>query len=224
MTFSIAARCEGSGAFGVAISSSSPAVASRCAFVAAGVGAATTQNVTDPRLGPALLNLLAQGSSAEQAVAVLASEATFPSFRQFACVDVRGASAVFSGDKTLGIVAQVKGTNFVAAGNLLASATVIEAMAQGFEEGVGLDLAERLMRCLETARAAGGEASPVRSAGLLVATEQSWPTTNLRVDDHDVPIHELRRLLDLWQPQARDYATRALDPTAAPSYGVAGDE
>ena len=224
MTFSIAARCERSGSFGVAIASSSPAVASRCAFVSAGVGAAITQNVTDPRLGPALLDALWHGATAEEAVAKVAETAEHLDFRQFGCVDTKGRAKLFSGESSLGVVHEITGPNFVTAGNLLASTGVIDSIASAFHEHVDVELSERLMRCLEAAIAAGGEAGPVRSAGMLIATTEPWPTTNLRVDDHDEPIAELRRILDLWKPQAEAYVTRALDPTQAPSYGVPGDE
>ena len=119
MTFSIAARCARTGQLGVAVASSSPAVAARCVHARAGVGAVLTQNVTDPRLGPRGPDLLALGATAVDTVA--------------------------------------------------------------------------------------------------------WPVANLRVDWHHDPIGELGRLRTLWQPQIAGYVTRALDPGAAPPYGVAGE-
>ena len=223
MTFSVVGRCARTGAFGVAISSSSPAVAARCAHVRGGVGAATTQNVTDPRLGPALLDALAKGQSAEESIRTVAESAPFAEHRQLTCVDREGRTSAWSGVHTLGTHAHVERTGVVAAGNLLASDEVVPAMVADFDSSAELHLAERLLRALEAGLAAGGEAGPVRSAGLLVAEDVGWSTTDLRVDWQDEPIVELRRLWTVWAPQASDYVSRALDPTAAPSFGVPGD-
>lgn len=224
MTFSIAARCARTGAFGVAISSSSPAVGARCPNVRAGVGAVSTQNVTDPRLGPAVLDALAGGLDAHAALAKVTAGATHLDYRQLTCVDAHGNAAVFSGDKSLGINAEEISTDVAAAGNLLADAGVIAAMVASFAESSSLELGDRLVCALEAGLANGGEAGPVRSAAVLVATTVEWPSTNLRVDWDDDPIGKLREAYDVWAPQAADYVTRALDPTTAPSYGVPGDE
>jgi uncharacterized Ntn-hydrolase superfamily protein len=84
-------------------------------------------------------------------------------------------------------------------------------------------LEARLLDGLSAAMNAGGEAGPVHSAGLQVIADVPWPVTDLRVDWHDDPVGELRRLWRLWEPQKEDYRTRGLDPTVAPSYGVPGD-
>ena len=76
---------------------------------------------------------------------------------------------------------------------------------------------------MQAGLAAGGEAGPVRSAGLLMVDRVPWPVADLRVDWHDAPIAELAQLWALWQPQLDAYVTRALDPDAAPSYGVPGE-
>ena len=224
MTISIAARCERTGAFGVAISSSSPAVGSRCPNVRAGVGAVSSQNVTDPSLGPALLDALESGLGAHEALAKVSSVATHPEFRQLTVVDKTGESAVYSGAKSLGINAQVIGKNVSAAGNMLANDGVIQAMVDAFETSVDRELADRLIHALESGVKAGGEAGPVHSAAVVVATEVSWPTTNLRVDWDEDPISKLREIYKIWAPQAQDYLTRALNPNSAPTYGVPGDE
>ena len=224
MTISIAARCERTGAFGVAISSSSPSVGSRCPNVRAGVGAVSSQNVTDPRLGPELLDALASGLGAKAALAQVSARATHPEYRQLTVVDSSGASAVFSGEKSLGINSEVTGPNVAAAGNMLANDGVIRAMVDSFNVNGNLELADRLISCLEAGVTAGGEAGPVHSAAVLVATDVAWPSTNLRVDWDDDPISKLREIYSVWAPQSVDYVTRALNPNAAPSYGVPGDE
>ncbi|MCF8553551.1 MAG: DUF1028 domain-containing protein [Candidatus Nanopelagicales bacterium] len=224
MTISIAARCERTGAFGVAISSSSPAVGSRCPNVRAGVGAVSSQNITDPRLGPALLDALESGLSAQAALDSVSAVATHPEFRQLTVVDATGAAAVFSGAKSLGINAEVTANNVAAAGNMLANDGVVQAMVNSFSSNADKELANRLIGALEAGVAAGGEAGPVHSAAVLVATQVAWPTTNLRVDWDENPIVKLREIYDIWAPQADDYVTRALNPNSAPSYGVPGDE
>jgi len=224
MTISIAARCERTGAFGVAISSSSPAVGSRCPNVRAGVGAVSSQNITDPRLGPALLDALEGGLSAQDALDSISAVATHPEFRQLTVVDKSGNSAVYSGEKSLGINAQVTGGNVAAAGNMLANPDVINVMVDSFSKNSDRELADRLILALEAGVEAGGEAVPVHSAAVLVATNVTWPSTNLRVDWDENPISKLRELYKVWAPQADDYVTRALNPNSAPSYGVPGDE
>jgi uncharacterized Ntn-hydrolase superfamily protein len=222
MTFSIAARCSETGAFGVAISSSSICVASRCAFARAGVGAALTQNVTDPRLGPQALDLMAAGLSAADALARIAREAAHIRWRQLAAVDRAGATAYHIGAKTLGTHAVAAGEGCIALGNLLADRGVPQAMVAGFTNARG-HLAERLLSGLERGLAAGGEEGSVRSAGLLVADRQPWPVVDLRVDWHEQPIAALRALWTAYAPQLDAYVIRALDPDAAPTFGVPGD-
>ncbi|CAB4647431.1 unannotated protein [freshwater metagenome] len=224
MTISIAARCERTGAFGVAISSSSPAVGSRCPNVRAGVGAVSSQNVTDPSLGPALLDALQSGLGAHDALAQVSKAATHPEFRQLTVVDNSGESAVYSGAKSLGINAEVTTKNVAAAGNMLANPDVIQAMVDAFITTSNNELADRLIHALEAGVKAGGEAGPVHSAAVVVATEVSWPTTNLRIDWDEDPISKLREIYNVWAPQSQDYLTRALNPNTAPSYGVPGDE
>ena len=208
---------------GVVVSSSSPCVAARCAHVRSGAGAAASQNVTDPRLGPRLLDRLAAGEPAEDAMDVTVSDARFPEYRQLTCVDREGRVAVHSGARTLGLNGHRLGDGCVAAGNLLATLDVLDAMVETFAARAADPLGGRLLAVAEAALAAGGEEGPVRSVGMLVADRESWPMTDLRVDWHDDPIGELGRLWTVWEPQAADYVTRALNPEAAPSYGVPGD-
>jgi uncharacterized Ntn-hydrolase superfamily protein len=224
MTFSIVGRCARTGSVGVAIASSSPAVASRCAYVRAGVGAVATQNVTDPSLGPALLDALESGLDGTAALRSVVGSASHSEYRQLTLVDARGARKAFSGEQSLGVNGAELGATCVAAGNMLATIDVLAACVAAFETDAHLVLEERLVRALEAGLALGGEAGPVHSAGLLVADEVSWPTTNLRIDWSDQPIEDLRALWSLWSTQKDDYVTRALDPTSAPGYGVPGDD
>lgn len=225
MTFSITARCPRTGQFGVAIASSSPAVAARCAHARAGVGAVATQNVTDPRLGPIGLDVMARGYHADAAIAALGALAgAHAPWRQVSAVGHAGPPAVISGAKALGNNGHRLGTDAVAAGNLLADVAVLDAMLGTFAKDPEARLAERLLSALEAGLAAGGEAGPVHSAGLLVVAEQPWPLVDLRIDWHETaPIAALRTAWDIYRPQMADYVTRALNPAAAPGYGVPGD-
>jgi uncharacterized Ntn-hydrolase superfamily protein len=224
MTFSIAARCASTGRFAVAVASSSPAVAARCAFARAGVGAVTTQNITDPRLGPQGLDLMSLGADAGQVCAILRQSAPHVEYRQLTMIDRQGKTACFSGQRVLGVHAMAEARDVVSAGNLLANPDVPRAIAASFEaSGPSADLGQRVIDAMLAGLAAGGEAGPIRSCGMVMVDEVAWPVADLRVDWHDAPLDELARLWAVWQPQQAAYVTRALDPTAAPSYGVPGD-
>lgn len=223
MTFSLSARDPETGAFGIVVSSSSPAVAARCAHLRAGVGAASSQNVTNPALGTLVLDCLAGGACASEAVRAAVASDPHARFRQLAVVDSAGRTAGYSGEGALGIHAVVEGDAAIAAGNLLSSTDVVQAMLDGYLGSTAESFEGRLLDGYRAALAAGGEAGPVRSAGLAVVETAAWRTTDLRVDDHDDPAGELGRLLALWLPQKADYLHRAVDPALAPSYGVPGD-
>lgn len=224
MTFSLLGVEAETGRIGGVISSSSPAVAARCLAVRAGVGAATSQNVTDPRLGPRLLDLLGAGLSPQEAIDEVVASEPDVEYRQLAAVDRQGRTAAFSGARTLGRHASADGDGAVAAGNLLADTSVPAAMLDGFHASSRTPLGDRLVAALQAGLAAGGEDGPVRSAGLLVADAVAWPVADLRVDWADDPVGELARLWRLWEPQMEDYVRRALEPRAAPNFGVPGDE
>jgi len=208
---------------GVAITTSSIAVTGRCAWVRARVGAVATQNLTDPVLGIQILDLMEEGVPADTALKEVVAGARNIAYRQLGVVDRSGRTAHYTGAKALGTTAAVAGRDCVGAGNILANADVPAAMVRTFEVDSELHLAERLLRALEEGLVAGGEAGPVHSAGLIVAADQVWPVVNLRVDWADEqPIDQLRRLWEAYEPQMKDYVTRALNPAAAPGYGVPG--
>lgn len=224
MTFSIIGHCPDSGMFGVAISSSSPAVAARCSFARAGVGAVATQNITDPRLGPHALDLMERGASPSEALSILERSGSFMAYRQVLAVGRSGQSAIYSGSQVLGMWSEAQCRDTAAAGNLLSDAGVPEVMVQSFGASRG-HLGQRLVNALRAGLDAGGESGPVHSAGLLLVDAQSWPLAELRIDwTMDCPIAALESAWAVYEPQMADYVTRALDPREAPSYGVPGDE
>jgi uncharacterized Ntn-hydrolase superfamily protein len=225
MTFSLLARCPETGRFGMVIASSSPAVAARCAHARAGVGVVASQNITDPALGPRLLDLMAAGLGAEAATARVVAEAPHIDYRQLMAVDASGGTAFQSGTRTLGLWGSANGSGVVAGGNLLASPQVPAAMVAGFQAAGG-SLGDRLIAALLAGRDAGGEAGPVHSAGLLMVDRESWPVASLRCDWSDAarPIEDAARAWEVYAPQMAAYVQRARDPRAAPAYGVPGDE
>lgn len=225
MTFSVLGRCARTGQMGMAIASSSPAVASRCAWGRAGVGVVATQNITDPTIGNRGLDLMELGADAPGAMGIVTGSAPFIQYRQILMLDAKGGVAHFSGDHTLGINAVAVGEQVVCGGNLLKTDAVPGAMMAAFLVASGESLGERLLLALEAGLAAGGEAGPVHSAGLLVVDRESWPVIDLRIDWLDEsPVAGLRKAWQIYAPQLTDYVTRAKDPRAAPGYGVPGDD
>jgi len=213
MTFSLVGWCERTGAVGAVIASASIAVAARCPAVRAGVGAVCSQSTTDPRLRGELLDAMASGAAAGDALAALTGRATDIAYRQLAVVDAAGGAASYSGELALGEATDVCAAGAAAAGNLLADRGVPAAMLAAFQDRAGDDLGTRLIAALQAGLAAGGEVSPVRSAGLVIAQAQPWPVTDLRVDWHDDPVGQLTGLWPMWQPLAASYVDRALRPS-----------
>lgn len=225
MTFSIAGYDRDRNAFGIAIASSSPSVAARCAHLRPGIGAVISQNITDPRLGPAALDLLESGLAAQEVVEELTARTPNITYRQLALVDRYGRTGAYSGDHCLGRYGSESGDGVIAAGNLLHNGEVLSKMVEAFESLADAQLEERLLHGLELGLQVGGEAGPVHSSGLVaVEGSASWHLTDLRVDWHEKPVVELRRLWSLWEPQKYDYLERVLSPGDAPNYGVLGEE
>lgn len=224
MTFSLVARCTETGKFGVAIASSSPAVAARCSYTRAGVGAAASQNITDPMLGPFALDLMQGGMSAGEAIAGVRGQARFPEYRQVLVVDVNGQTAIHSGPNSLGVWTSSQAENVASGGNLLANDTIPDAIVAGFLASEG-HLGDRLITAMRAGLAAGGEAGPIHSAGMQICDTVPWPVADLRCDwTEDCPIEAIAAAWAIYKPQLAAYVQRAIDPREAPSYGVPGDE
>ena len=223
MTFSLVARSPGTQLFGVAIASSSPAVAARCAHGRAGAGAAASQNITDPGLGARILDSLGRGMHAGAALREALAATPFGAYRQLLAIGAEGPPAVHSGARALGVVGEAVGVDAAAAGNLLASAAIPAVMIAAFEKAAG-HLGDRLLAALRAGMDGGGEAGPVHSAGLLIVREVSWPIVDLRIDwADDDPVSALEALWRRYAPQVEDYVQRAIDPSRAPSFGVPGN-
>ncbi len=222
MTFSIVARTPDAQFFGVAIASSSPAVAARCAHARAGAGAVATQNITDPALGPIILESLSQGGTPDAALEAALGATPFAAYRQVLAIAAQGPPAIHTGIRALGLVGSAVGAHCAAAGNLLAHPEVPNAMIAAFEAAGG-HLGSRLLRALRAGAQRGGEAGPIHSAGVLIVRDVSWPIVDLRVDWSDDPVADLQRIWEIYAPQIDAYVQRAIDPGRAPGFGVAGD-
>lgn len=222
MTLSIAAWDQASGQLGAAVSSSSISVSSRCLHWQRGVGIALSQNITDPRLGPRMLSLLADGVAVEQAIDAVVHSSPHIRYRQLGLVDARGRTGHYTGEGVLGCFASAAGRHCVAAGNLLANDGVPAAMVAAFEGSEG-SFGSRVLGALVAGVEAGGEAGPLHSAGLLIGGEPSWPLAELRIDWDRDPIGKMLAGWQVYEPQIDDYVTRAYNPDDAPSYGVPGD-
>jgi uncharacterized Ntn-hydrolase superfamily protein len=222
MTLSIAAWDESTGQLGAAISSSSISVSSRCLHWQPGTGIALSQNITDPRLGPRLLNLLNDGVIVSDAMNAVVQSTPFIKFRQLGLIDNAGNTSFYTGDTVLGCFASAQGKHCVAAGNLLENETVPAAMTEAFENSSG-SFGSRLLDALLAGVNAGGEAGPLHSSGMLIGGNVSWPLAELRIDWDDNPIEKMITGWKVYEPQIEDYVTRALQPAEAPSYGVPGD-
>jgi uncharacterized Ntn-hydrolase superfamily protein len=203
-TYSIAACDLEAEHWGVATQSKFLAVGSVVPWAEPHVGAIATQAYANPRYGPEGLALLRDGLSAEQVVERLTSADDGRDHRQLGVVDRDGGSATFTGGDCLEWAGGHRGRCYAAQGNILVSAATVEAMASTFGSSTGL-LAERLMDCLDAAQAAGGDRRGQQSAALLVVEKDggyaslSDTIVDLRVEDHERPLKELRRLYGLHQ-------------------------
>jgi uncharacterized Ntn-hydrolase superfamily protein len=165
------------------------------------VGAIATQSWANPRYGPDGLALLRDGMSAEEAVIRLTGADEDRAQRQLGVVDVAGRGATYTGDECSEWAGGRTGRGYAAQGNILVSAQTVDALAETFESTEGKSLVERLLDCLDAAQAAGGDRRGQQSAALLVVgPDQGFAGlsdifVDLRVDDHEHPLDELRRLL-----------------------------
>ena len=201
-TYSIAACDIEAGQWGVATQSKFLAVGSVVPWAEPKVGAIATQAYANPRYGSEGLKLLREGLSAEEVVERLTSADEGRDQRQLGIVDREGKSASFTGAECLEWAGGRTGLCYAAQGNILVSAETVDAIAETFESSKGT-LAERLLDCLDAAQAAGGDRRGQQSAALLVVEQDggyaklSDTIVELRVEDHERPLTELRRLYRL---------------------------
>ena len=204
-TYSIVACDIEAGQWGVAVQSKFLAVGSVVPWAEPHIGAIATQSYANPRYGPDGLALLHEGRSADEVVEALISADEGRADRQVGVVDGSGRAATYTGDACHAWAGGRTGDCYAAQGNILVSAATVDALAVTFESNAHLELGQRLIECLAAAQAAGGDRRGQQSASLLVVEKDagyaklSNTVIDLRVDDHERPIAELRRLFSLHQ-------------------------
>ena len=203
MTYSIAAYDPDASQWGVAVQSKFLSVGSVVPWAEPRVGAIATQAYANPRYGPEGLALLREGLSAPAAVERLVSADDGRAERQLGIVDRNGGSAAWTGPDCMDWAGHRNGPGYAAQGNILVSRDTVDALAETFESNGGQTLARRLLECLVAAQTAGGDRRGQQSASLLIVQENggyaglSNLVCDLRVDDDERPIEELRRLYTL---------------------------
>jgi uncharacterized Ntn-hydrolase superfamily protein len=213
-TFSIIAFDPVTNELGVGVQSRAFGAGAAVPYAKPGVGAVATQASANRRYGPQAIALLEQGLSPAEVVKRITDDDPGRDTRQVAVIDAKGRSAVYTGKRVIdrnsdpkdlvhlgGYAGHVSGPNFSAQGNTLASEDVVKAMAAAYQNGTGA-MAERLMDALDAGQAQGGDTRGMQSAGILVVrplppgSESTVERiVDIRVDDHENPFGELRRLL-----------------------------
>lgn len=201
MTFSIVARCVRSGELGVAVATAVPAVGAMCPYLAAGVGAASTQSWVNPYLAIDALAAMQQGTAADSALAAVLAADVESAGRQIGLIGTRGPGTAFTGAACTPWCGQRTGADFAIQGNMLAGEAVLAGMQAAYEADPAADLAERLMAALEAGDAAGGDFRGRQSAALRIVSTEAYAALDLRVDEHPQPVAELRRVLGVARRQ-----------------------
>jgi uncharacterized Ntn-hydrolase superfamily protein len=202
-TYSIVACDLEAQQWGVSVQSKFLSVGSVVPWAEPHLGAVATQAYANPRYGPNGLQLLREGLSAQEVVDRLTSEDEGRDHRQLGIVDGEGNAATYTGRECMDWAGGRTGTNYAAQGNILVSAETVDALAETFESSAGRPLADRLIDCLAAAQAAGGDSRGQQSSALLVVQRDggyagmSDVVVELRVEDHERPIEELRRIYTL---------------------------
>jgi uncharacterized Ntn-hydrolase superfamily protein len=199
MTWSIVAHEPGTGAFAVAVTTCAFAVGASCPYVRSGVGAVSTQSLTNRYLGPAVLDLMEQGLDPSAAIERALGSDEGRHLRQVHAVDRLGRTAAWTGRHCVTWCGERAGEQVSVAGNMLAGPEVVAATFDTFQARADLGLPERLMAALDAGQATGGDRRGRQSAAMLLTTTEDFPDLDIRVDDHAAPLPELRRLLGLWR-------------------------
>jgi uncharacterized Ntn-hydrolase superfamily protein len=213
MTWSIVAHEPGTGAFAVAVATCAFAVGASCPYVRAGVGAVSTQSITNRYLGPAVLDGLARGLPPAAAIEGALAGDEGKNLRQVHAVDRHGRAAAFTGANCVEWCGDITSTGVSFAGNMLAGPAVLADTYAAYVTHAELPLAERLLIALDAGDAAGGDKRGRQSAALVMVTTEDFPDLSIRVDDHGQPLDELRRLYEVWlrerAPALKDQPSKA---------------
>jgi len=213
VTWSLLAHEPESGSFAVAVTTCALAVGASCPFVRTGVGAVSTQSITNRYLGPAVLDAMARGLSPAAAIEGSLVGDDGKHLRQVHALDRHGRSAAWTGENCVEWAGHRFGTGWSVAGNMLSGEAVIADTIASFLARQDLAIPERMVAALQAGEAAGGDKRGRQSAALKLVTTEDFPDIDLRVDNHPSPLNELERLMKLWRvtrgPGLRDAPSRA---------------
>ncbi len=193
-TYSIVARCARSGELGVAVASAVPAVGAICPYLRPGVGAVSTQSWVNPYLAVEVLDRIAEGMAAPEAVATTLAGDPAAAVRQLGAIGAQGPGAAHTGADCTAACGQITAADHAVQGNMLTGVDLLAAMSKAFaaEPDAPLDL--RLLAALEAGQATGGDKRGRQSAALAVIGAEVYRRVDLRVDEHADPIAELHRI------------------------------
>ena len=194
MTWSIIARDNASGQIGIAVATKFFAVGALVPHIAAGIGAVATQALVNPYYGIDGIRMLREGKSPETIAAALTASDDGRESRQLHVIDAQGRVAAHTGKECVDWCGHVKGDGFSIAGNMLASAAVLDDTAKAYATNQSLPFPQRLIAAMRAGEAAGGDKRGKQSAALLIHGSEEWSALDLRVDDHADPLTELERL------------------------------
>jgi uncharacterized Ntn-hydrolase superfamily protein len=194
MTWSIIARDDVTGQFGIAVATRFFAVGARVPHIAAGIGGIATQALVNPYYGIDGLKLLREGREPRDIIATLIAADAGHESRQLHILDASGRIASHTGCDCVDWCGHIEGNGFSIAGNMLAGARVLDDTANAFITDKSLPFAQRLIAAMRAGEAAGGDKRGKQSAALLIHGDEEWSMLDLRVDDHLDPLAELERL------------------------------
>jgi uncharacterized Ntn-hydrolase superfamily protein len=194
MTWSIIARDDATGQFGIAVATRFFAVGALVPYIAAGIGGIATQALVNPYYGIDGLKLLREGRQPRDIVKTLIAGDSGRESRQLHIMDASGRIASHTGRECVDWCGHIEGKGFSIAGNMLNGARVLDDTAKAYTANQSLPFAQRLLAAMRSGEAAGGDKRGKQSAALLIYGDEEWSDLDLRVDDHTDPLAELERL------------------------------
>ena len=218
MTWSIIARDQATGQFGIAVATKFFAVGARVPHIVAGVGGIATQALVKPYYGIDGVKLLSEGREPSDIVKTLLATDDGRESRQLHIMDAKGRVAAHTGRDCIDWCGHIQGDGFSIAGNMLAGAAVLDDTAKTYAANARLPFAQRLIAAMKAGEAAGGDKRGKQSAALLIHGDEEWSELNLRVDDHTDPLRELARLEEV--SRERWVHFRAFMPTRKNPAGI----
>jgi len=216
MTFSILARCKVTRMLGIATATKSFAVGARVPFVVPRRGVVAVMSRADARIGQFAVRLLEQGYTAQHVIDTLVRNDPWPEQRQLAVIDDDGNMAARTGSANTAWAEHQIHDQFIVLGNVLPGVQTLDALRATFEATVGQPFEDRLLLALEAGRDAGGQIGGQTSAAILVHDQDRFARIDLRVDQHEEPVGELRRVFEAYRPYIPYYVQRQRDPRIAP--------